>query len=173
VADNVTLNTGSGGDTIAADEIGGVKHQRVKVEFGADGSATDASPANPLPVGVGLNDPKTTLATGAVLAAGASTDLDSAQVSVGKTAKLVGVVMASSVALKGVLKTVANAVESADLAVFFSRPGEAAALPQPDKRFFAAAHDAGAGFDGFRLSVTNLDTGQAADAYATFYYDEE
>lgn len=43
MADNTTLNSGSGGDVIASDDIGGVKHQRVKVEFGADGSATDVA----------------------------------------------------------------------------------------------------------------------------------
>lgn len=50
MADNTVLNTGSGGDTIATDDIGGVKHQRVKIEHGADGSATDVSTASPLPV---------------------------------------------------------------------------------------------------------------------------
>ena len=52
MADNVQLNqaAGSAGDVIAADDIGGTKHQRVKVQHGADGSATDASAANPLPV---------------------------------------------------------------------------------------------------------------------------
>jgi hypothetical protein len=50
MADNTTLNTGTGGDVIASDDIGGVKHQRVKVEYGADGSATDVSTATPLPV---------------------------------------------------------------------------------------------------------------------------
>jgi hypothetical protein len=52
VADNTVLNAGSGGDTIATDDIGGVKHQRVKVEFGVDGAATDVSLSNPLPVDV-------------------------------------------------------------------------------------------------------------------------
>ena len=52
MADNTTLNAGTGGDVIASDDIGGVKHQRVKVEFGADGSATDVSAANPLPSAV-------------------------------------------------------------------------------------------------------------------------
>lgn len=42
MADNVVLNTGSGGDTIAADDISGIKHQRVKISVGADGVATDA-----------------------------------------------------------------------------------------------------------------------------------
>ena len=49
MADNTTLNTGSGGDVVATDDIGGVKHQRVKIEYGADGSATDVSASTPLP----------------------------------------------------------------------------------------------------------------------------
>lgn len=48
-ADNVAITPGSG-DTIAADDIGGAKHQRVKMEFGADGTATEVSAANSLPV---------------------------------------------------------------------------------------------------------------------------
>jgi len=56
--DNTTLNTGTGGDVIATDEVttlngsasSGVKVQRVKVMFGADGAATDASADSPLPV---------------------------------------------------------------------------------------------------------------------------
>ncbi|MGI9505799.1 MAG: hypothetical protein ACR2RE_22395, partial [Geminicoccaceae bacterium] len=50
MADDVTLNAGSGGATLAADEIAGVHHQRVKVQVGADGSATDVSDVNPMPV---------------------------------------------------------------------------------------------------------------------------
>ena len=50
MADNTILNTGSGGDTIATDDIAGIKHQRVKVQYGVDGSATDVSATNPLPI---------------------------------------------------------------------------------------------------------------------------
>ena len=51
MADNVTLNAGTGGAVIAADDIGpGVWHQRVKIQYGADGSATDVSDTNPLPI---------------------------------------------------------------------------------------------------------------------------
>jgi hypothetical protein len=54
MADDVTLNTGSvspaAGTIIAADEIAGVKHQRIKVQHGENGSATDVSAASPLPV---------------------------------------------------------------------------------------------------------------------------
>ena len=50
MADNLTLNAGTGGATLAADDIGGTHHQRVKIQYGADGSATDVSDASPLPV---------------------------------------------------------------------------------------------------------------------------
>jgi hypothetical protein len=48
MADNTVLNLGTGGDTIATDEVGGVKFQRVKIALGADGAAADA------PVGGGV-----------------------------------------------------------------------------------------------------------------------
>lgn len=51
MADNTTLNTGSGGDTLATDDIAGVKYPRSKIVLGADGSNDgDVSSANPLPV---------------------------------------------------------------------------------------------------------------------------
>ena len=51
MADNIVLNTNSTtGATLAADEISSVHHQRVKVQYGTDGSATDVSDTNPLPV---------------------------------------------------------------------------------------------------------------------------
>jgi hypothetical protein len=49
VADNVGYTPGSGA-TVAADDIGGVLHQRVKIGVGADGSATDVSTTNPMPM---------------------------------------------------------------------------------------------------------------------------
>lgn len=51
MADNVTLDAMSGGDTVGADDIGGVKFQRVKIIEGADGTNDgDISSANGLPV---------------------------------------------------------------------------------------------------------------------------
>lgn len=49
MADNVAITAGTG-TTIAADDIGGVLHQRVKISQGVDGSATDVSSAAPLQV---------------------------------------------------------------------------------------------------------------------------
>lgn len=49
MSDNVGYTPGSGA-TIAADNIGGVLHQRVKIGVGADGTAVDVSEVNPLPI---------------------------------------------------------------------------------------------------------------------------
>ncbi len=51
MADNTTLNTGTGGDVIATDDIAGVKYQRVKITIGADGTSDgDVASTNPLPI---------------------------------------------------------------------------------------------------------------------------
>lgn len=58
MADDILLNAGTGGDTIGADDISGVKYQRVKLITGADGvNDGDVSSANPLPV---VQEPNTT-----------------------------------------------------------------------------------------------------------------
>lgn len=49
MADNIAVTAGSG-ETIAFDDISGVKHQRVKISQGADGVAADVSSAAPLQV---------------------------------------------------------------------------------------------------------------------------
>jgi len=49
LSDNVSITPGSGAP-IAADNVGGNFHQRVKISVGADGVATDASETTPLPV---------------------------------------------------------------------------------------------------------------------------
>jgi hypothetical protein len=49
MADNVGYTPGTGA-TVAADEIGGVLHQRVKLGIGDDGTAVDVSESNPVPV---------------------------------------------------------------------------------------------------------------------------
>ena len=51
MADNTTINPGSTGDSIATDDIGGVKFQRVKLIHGADGvNSGDVATTNPFPV---------------------------------------------------------------------------------------------------------------------------
>ncbi len=61
MADNTIINTGTGGDTIASDDlttlnggaVSGVKIQRVKPSFGSDATARDVDATNPLPIQVG------------------------------------------------------------------------------------------------------------------------
>lgn len=51
MADNTTLNSMTGGDTIGADDITSVKYQRIKLIHGADGvNDGDVSSVNPLPI---------------------------------------------------------------------------------------------------------------------------
>jgi hypothetical protein len=63
LSDNVTINSMSGGPVISTDDLGGVQVQRVKVQFGVDGTATDVSGSAPMPVdGSGVTQPTTAVA---------------------------------------------------------------------------------------------------------------
>jgi hypothetical protein len=48
MADNVGYTPGTGA-TVAADEIAGALHQRMKLSIGEDGTAVDLSESNPMP----------------------------------------------------------------------------------------------------------------------------
>ena len=50
MADNIALNAGSGGSTLATDEVGGIHYQLVKLAYGALDAATLVSGAAGLPV---------------------------------------------------------------------------------------------------------------------------
>ena len=51
MADNVTVTDHAGaGAVVASDEVSGAQYQIVKLAYGADGSVTQASSANPVPV---------------------------------------------------------------------------------------------------------------------------
>lgn len=81
--DNFDFTPGSGA-TGAADNIGGVLHPRVKLTWGVDGTATDVSASNPLPVVAAL---PTGAATEATLAGVlTTTDFDSKVGSLTETA---------------------------------------------------------------------------------------
>lgn len=78
MADNVNITPGSG-EVVAADEVAGAKYQRVKLTWGADGTANDASATNPVPVAAttgitGIADDRKTVTTaGTRVALGSST----------------------------------------------------------------------------------------------------
>jgi hypothetical protein len=66
MADNTTLNVGSGGDVYGSDDISSVKYQRVKLIHGVDGTNDgDVASTNPLPIRA-LGYPKT-IATDVIL----------------------------------------------------------------------------------------------------------
>lgn len=46
----MVLNPGAGGDTAAADDVGGIKYQIVKIDVGGDGVSAPLSTSNPIPV---------------------------------------------------------------------------------------------------------------------------
>ncbi len=167
------------GDIIATDDItdGGVaqgqKAQRMKLGVGADNNYQDIHDGRPLPVQQGLTTPTTAHDSALAVAAGSPADLDSTQVPSGLTGKLVSVLMSASVPLKGELKTVLNGVESSVVATIFSQAGQNGWIKLPHKDFVTQVEDVTAGLDGFRLTVTNLDNENAADVYATFFYDVE
>lgn len=78
MADNTVLSLNVGtGDTIATDDIGGIKYPRVKVTFGVDGSSTDVSSSAPLPVQA-MNTNRTELRFYAVAAAAGTTTTETA-----------------------------------------------------------------------------------------------
>lgn len=57
MADNVTIQSGTpasapAGTVFAADDVGGVKYERVKLDFGGDGQAAPATETTPFPVGL-------------------------------------------------------------------------------------------------------------------------
>ncbi len=74
MADNIGYTPGTRA-TVAADEIGGVLYQRMKIGIGADGTATDLSTANPMPItapnalGVSATGALTTTETGELVEA--------------------------------------------------------------------------------------------------------
>lgn len=78
MADNTVLNAGVGGDTVATDDIGGIKFQRVKLTQGANNTNDgDVALSNPLPTRStgatsALSNVVSSAATGTVLASNAA-----------------------------------------------------------------------------------------------------
>lgn len=120
--------------------------------------------------GTGLTSPQfdydATL--GASLGAGASVDIDFADITTAKTGQLAGLDLWSAAPLKVIIKTVTGGVGTAKDA-FGTRPGESKSWRPPHQSFITRAA-AGAG-NFFRATVTNLGS-QASDVHATAFWDE-
>jgi len=116
-------------------------------------------------------DPQVTTSSVSSIAAGSSDDVDSAGINTGKTGILVGVVVTASVPFKVIVKTVLNGSATSRI-VGFGGSDRKFEYNVPRGRFLTVAQSADAGVDLFRCTITNLDSDQAADLYATFFYNE-
>lgn len=151
--------------------------------FGTDGSnyqalATDASgnlqvdvvsggespPVNP------VNDYAT-----ATVNAGSSTDFDSgigtADLGPG-TYRLAQVIISASVPFRAEVKSMTDGSSTGTLAVGFGQAGETLQLKPAHKDYWEATFTDNAGFDGYRITVTNMDADQQADLYCTLQYED-
>jgi hypothetical protein len=106
-------------------------------------------------------------ASSSALAAGASADLDSAEITT--TSYLGQVVVASSVPFKAVVKKVLNG-SATTVATIFGGPNVPAVYRPAHRQYVAVT--ASAGVDVFRVSVTNEDASEAADVYSSFEYQQ-
>jgi len=106
------------------------------------------------------------LANSTDTAAGSSSNLDSAEIT--EAEKLWGCDITASVAFKAIVQLVEDDAATA-IGTAFGRAGETVKWRAPH-RDFAAHAGASAGVDVFRVVAKNLDTSQAADLYATFFY---
>lgn len=89
----------------------------------------------------------------------------------GNTVQLAGVDISSSVAFRAEINEVNDDVETLR-AVLFGQSGTTIQWRPPHKAYFNVTFTANAGFDGWRCSMTNMDTSEAADLYATFYTED-
>lgn len=169
-------------DTVLSDGVSAASAKAVVVA-GKDGSGnaqmllTDTAGALSVNVlsGAGSDSPTAPVAIYAAstdLAAGASTttahqtaDLAAA------TYYCSGFDVSASVPLKVALHTVANAVQSTNpISVVFVPAGNFSTWRPPHRHFAPFTSAATAGFDGFRLVITNMDGSEAANVYSTIYY---
>jgi len=117
--------------------------------------------------------PKTDSLTSAALAASATVTVQGTQVASGKTGKVMGFTASSSVPCKVELHTVLNnGAGVIKVVLFTSAANPSVTYNPPDKGFITQAESVTAGFDGFAVKWTNLDTVLAADVYATVFWDE-
>jgi len=116
--------------------------------------------SDPAPTG-----PTIDIATNAAVAAGTEVDLDSAAIT--ETENLTQVTVSASVAFKARITSVENTVETV-VAELFGRAGTPLIWTPPHRSYVSVTNTAGT--DVFRVQMTNMDTDEAADLYATFFY---
>jgi hypothetical protein len=89
----------------------------------------------------------------------------------GSTTKLAGFDAVASVPLKIEIQEVEDGSGVTE-SVMFAQAGECCQWRAPHRNYYSKAHPANAGFDGWRLVLTNLDNENAADLYGTLYTED-
>jgi hypothetical protein len=133
-------------------EVDDAGHLQVDV---LSGGGSPAAPTNPT----------IDIATSAAVAAGTEVDLDSAAIA--EPENLTQVTISASVPFKARITLVENTVETV-IAELFGRAGTPLVWQPPDRRYTTVSNTAGT--DVFRVQMTNMDTSEAADLYASFFY---
>ncbi len=110
------------------------------------------------------------LANVAAGAASTGTELRTSDLG-GNTHQLSGFDVSSSVPYKFELISEIDDVETIRV-TGFGRAGEIVQWRPSNKAYYLQIFAANAGFDGWRVEVTNSDNSQAADFYTTFYYED-
>ena len=156
MADNVAITPGTGA-TVAADDIAGVLHQRVKLSVGADGSAADLSfgtkaDASSLPVSQSTEDKAALAALAAKLPAALGSLADAASLAVTQSTEDKAVLSALSAKLPA---SVGSKADSASLAVTQSTE---------DKAVLAAMSAKLTASLGAKTAATSYSVVQAIDA---------
>lgn len=111
----------------------------------------------------------------AAIAAGASslgTELRTVDLGDTTQSQLSGVDITASAPFKATLISEINDIETIRVRALFGRAGETIQWRPPHKAYFAQTFAVQAGFDGWRVEVTNLDTSQTTDFYVNFYYED-
>lgn len=179
MADGIQIAPESTGPTLDTKDMGARGHREITVlgDPTADAALQAVVATDPAALAYGAvgraappDSPQTSFGTTASVAAGSSTSIDSSQINVGKTGKLMYVEVGSALPLKVQLQTVLNGVATTVLTAF-AWDGNWDWSP-PSKEFVKVAQDVTAGLDGFRCLITNMDPSKATDVYATFLYDE-
>ncbi len=113
--------------------------------------------------------PKIAATTSVNLAAGASVDLETPDITTGTTGNLEQVTIAASVPLKAEIKTRDGAAIALRDTVFTSEAHLTQIWRGPNKKYVTQV---GGTTRRFRVTLTSLDNIDAADVYVTFFYDE-
>lgn len=87
------------------------------------------------------------------------------------TRQLTGFDVSATVPFRATLIEENNDVETIKVRAIFGRAGETIQWRPPHPNYFSVTFADTGGFDGWRVAVTNLDTGQTTDFYVVFYYE--